>query len=250
MASQTSDSSPAPRRRLLGRRKGAGQAQGKQGRLAQMRAVYAMTRKSDPAVTWWMLLAFVGVLVVALGIGFAWGHPIYTTVLGVPLAVLAAMFIMARKAERAAFSQIEGQPGAAGAALRVLRRGWTVEEQPVAVDPRTQDTVFRAVGRPRVVLGSHGPPHRAGRLLETERRKVARVLPNVPVHLLQAGNGEGQVELRKLPKAITKLKPQLTKQETGEVVKRLRSLGGLRPPIPQGIDPMRARPDRRMMRGR
>jgi hypothetical protein len=209
-----------------------------------------MTRRADPSVTWWMLLVFAGILAVALALGIATDHPVYATVVGLPVAVLAAMFVLARKAERAAFTQIEGQPGAAGAALRVLRRGWTVEDQPVAVDPRTQDSVFRVVGRPGVVLVSDGPPHRAGKLLEAERRKVARVVPSVPVHLIQAGNGEGQVPLRKVARRVQKLKPQLTKAEVAQVVKRLRSIGGLRPPIPQGIDPLRARPDRRSMRGR
>lgn len=241
--------SPPPRRGLLRRRRPAGGAK-KQGRLSQLKAVYAMTRRADPSVTWWMLLAFAGIVAVALAIGIATGHPVYATILGLPVALLAAMFILARKAERAAFSQIEGQPGAAGAALRVLRRGWTVEEQPVAVDPRTQDSVFRVVGRPGVVLVSDGPPHRVGKLLEAERRRVARVLPTVPVHLIQAGTGDGQVPLRKVPRAVTKLKPKLTKAEAAQVVKRLRSLGGMRPPIPQGIDPLRAKPDRRMMRGR
>jgi Domain of unknown function (DUF4191) len=254
MAPDSSGTGRASRRRGLFRRRsgrsGNDAGPARQGRIAQVRAVYAMTRKADPSVTWWMLLAFAGVLVVALAVGLVWGHPIYMTFVGLPLAVLAGMFVMARKAERAAFAQIEGQPGAAGAALRALRRGWVVEEQPVAVDPRTQDSVFRAVGRPGVVLVGDGPPHRLPRLLDGERRKVARILPNVPVHLLQAGSGEGQVPLRKLSRAVGKLKPALTKQEVNAVVKRLRSLGGLRPPIPQGIDPLRARPDRRSMRGR
>ncbi|HEX5534885.1 MAG TPA: DUF4191 domain-containing protein [Actinomycetales bacterium] len=247
--SSTSATDPegAPKRRLFGRRN---RPDGKQGRVAQMRAVYQMTKQVDPAIGWWMLLVFAGILVLALGAGFIVGHPIYWTVIGLPLAVLGAMFVLARRAERAAYTQIEGQPGAAGAALRVLRRGWTYEEQPVAVDPRTQDTVFRAVGRPGVVLVGDGPPHRIGKLLEAERRKVARILPGVPLHVVQAGDGEDQVPLRKLGRRITKLKPALTKAEVAEVNKRLRALGGLRPPIPKGIDPFRARPDRRAQRGR
>jgi hypothetical protein len=250
MSSDSSSTGSSARRGLFGRRRRGEGATGKQGRLAQMGQVFTMTRRADPSVTWWMLLVFAAVVAVALGIGLWWGHPIYTTLIGLPLAVLGAMFILARKAERAAYTQIEGQPGAAGAAMRVLRRGWTLEEQPVAVDPRTQDTVFRAVGRAGVVLVSDGPPHRVGRLLDGERKKVARVLPNVPIHLIQAGNEDGQVPLRRLPRTLTKLKPTLTKQEADQVVKRLRSLGGMRPPIPQGIDPMRARPDRKGMRGR
>ena len=244
----TDGASPA-RRRFLGRRSAKGGGATK-GRIAQMRAVFSMTRKADPAVVWWMLLAFGGILAVAVVAGLLTGNPIYFTVLGLPLALLAAMFILARRAERAAYSQIEGQPGAAGSSLRALRRGWAVEEQPVAVDARTQDSVFRAIGRPGVVLVGDGPPHRIGRLLENEKRKVTRVLPGVPVHLLQAGDGEGQVPLRKLGRKVMKLKPTLTKQEVAEVGKRLKALGGIRPPIPKGIDPLRARPDRKMQRGR
>ena len=170
--------------------------------------------------------------------------------LALPFAVLAAMFLMARRAEAAAYKQIEGQPGAAGAALRVLRRGWTVEENPVAIDPRTHDSVFRAIGRPGVVLVGDGPPHRIGKLLGTEEKKLKRVLSGVPIHLVQAGDGEGQVPLPKVGRHVMKLKPTLTKDEVTVVLKRVKSIGGVKPPIPKGIDPMRARPDRKMMRGR
>jgi aminomethyltransferase len=68
--------------------------------------------------------------------------------------------------------------------------------------------------------------------------------------IIQAGDGEGQVPLRKLPRAVQRLKPTLTKQETAEVIKRLTALGAIRLPVPKGVDPMRARPDRKGMRGR
>lgn len=220
------------------------------GRLAQMRQVFDMTRKADPSVVWWMLGVVVVVMAVAIGIGLWVDHPIYTTIVGIPFAVLGAMFVLARKAERAAYGQIEGQPGAAGAALRSIRRGWDIEEQPVAIDPRTQDSVFRGVGRAGVVLVGDGPPHRVAKLIEAERRKVARVLPSVPIHTIQAGSGEGQVPLRKLPGTVQRLKPVMTKDELLTVQRRLRAIGGMRMPIPKGVDPMRARPDRRATRGR
>ncbi|GAA2023832.1 DUF4191 domain-containing protein [Pseudokineococcus marinus] len=220
------------------------------GRIAQMRQVYDMTRKADPSVTWWMLGVAAAVLVVALVIGFAVGHPIYLTVIGLPLALLGAMVVLARKAEAAAYSQIEGRPGAAGAALRSIRRGWDIGEEPVAIDPRTQDSVFRGVGRAGVVLVGDGAPHRVAKLLEGERRKVARVVPSVPVHVMQAGSGEGQVPLPKLARRVQRLKPVMTKAEMGQVQGRLRAIGGMRMPVPKGVDPMRARPDRKAARGR
>ena len=46
-------------------------------------------------------------------------------VAGVLAGVLLALIILGRRAERAAYSQIEGQPGAVGAVLRSsLRKSW------------------------------------------------------------------------------------------------------------------------------
>ncbi len=211
-----------------------------------------MTVRVDPPTRWWLLLAFAGPIVLGLLVGLLAGHPIYFTILGLLLGVLAATFVLGRRAERAAYVNLEGQKGAAGAALSSIRRGWTIEQEPVAAEARTQDMVFRALGRGGVVLVGDGPPSRVRKLLEAERRKVARVVPNVPVHLFTVGDGgaEGEVPLRKLASRVQRLKPQLTKQEVAAVQKRLKALGGIRPPVPQGIDPLRARPDRRAMRGR
>ncbi|HEX2248051.1 MAG TPA: DUF4191 family protein, partial [Arthrobacter sp.] len=122
------------------------------GRLKQIGQVFQMTRRNDPNVVWLMLLAFLGIVAVGLLIGFLINNWVTLLIISIPLGLLAATFILSRRAERAAFAQIEGQPGASGAALSVLRRGWILQEQPVAVNPRTQDAVFRAIGRPGVVL--------------------------------------------------------------------------------------------------
>ncbi|KGM14041.1 DUF4191 domain-containing protein [Cellulomonas bogoriensis] len=242
MARKSAESSPAP--------------EGKAPKVKKTRwyhniaQAYTMTRKADPAVTWWMLLAFGAVAGLAVGIGLLIGQVVYLLIIGLPFALLAGMFVLARRAEAAAYSRIEGQPGAALSALRTIRRGWDFPEEPTTVDPRTQDTVFRGVGRPGVVLVSEGPPHRARKLLEAERKKVARVMPTVPITLIQCGREEGQVRLRKLPRTVQRLKPKLTKHEAAEVTKRLKALGGARLPLPKGVDPFKARPDRKGMRGR
>jgi hypothetical protein len=222
----------------------------KQGRLSQLRAVFAMTRRSDPAAIWWMLLAFVATIAISFGIGYLIGHPIYVTIIGVMLGTLLAVAILARRAEGAAYAQLAGQPGAAGASLQGLRRGWNVEQQPVAVDPRTQDMVFRAVGRPGVVLVTEGPVPRVNRLADKEQKRLSRVLPNVPIVIVNTGDGEGQVPLRKVSRTLTRMRPALSKQEVSEVAKRLRALGAAKLPIPKGVDPLRARPDRKATRGR
>lgn len=215
----------------------------------QVWAAYQMTRRQDPLVTWIMLAVFCGILALALLIGFLTDHPIYATVIGLPFSLLGAMFVLTRKAERAAYTQIEGQPGAVRAALGTVRGGWNFEDEPVAVN-RQQDLVFRGIGRPGVVLVSEGPSHRVQRMLDDERRRTARVLQNVPITTLQVGNGEGQIPLPKVARKVQKMKKTLTRAEAAEVGKRLKALGGVRLPVPKGVDPMKARPDRKGMRGR
>ncbi|WP_277213142.1 DUF4191 domain-containing protein [Isoptericola croceus] len=215
----------------------------------QVWAAYKMTKRQDPLVTWIMLAVFCGILALALLIGFLTGHPIYATIVGLPFSLLGAMFVLTRKAERAAYTQIEGQPGAVRAALGTVRGGWNFQDEPVAVN-RQQDLVFRGIGRPGVVLVSEGPSHRVQRMLEDERRRTARVLPNVPITLLQVGSEDGQIPLPKVARKVQRMKKKLTRAEAAEVGKRLKALGGVRLPVPKGIDPMKARPDRKGMRGR
>jgi hypothetical protein len=223
----------------------------KPGRLSTLRQIYSITRESDPLLPLWMLGAFVAVVLVAFLIGLPLGHPVYLAVLGVPLGVLLALLIMSRRAERFAYERAAGQPGVTGQVMKNIRRGWFVEEEPVAIDPRTRDLVFRAVGRPGVALVTEGPVPRVNRLVDGERKRVTRVLgPNVPVLVFHVGDGEGQVPLRKINSKLMRSKPSLTKTEAGQVAARLKALGGARPPIPKGIDPTRMRPDRKGVRGR
>jgi hypothetical protein len=222
----------------------------KPGIFKQLGEVFSMTRAHDPKVVWWMALAFVGVLVLGLVVGLLLNNWITWLLIAIPFGVLAAVVIMNRMAERAAFARIDGRPGAAGAALSTLRRGWIVPEQPVAVSPKTQDAVFRAVGRPGVVLITEGPTNRVRPLVEKERKNMQRFLPNVPIQVVATGHGEGQVELHDLAKTLKRMKKTLTKVEVQAVDKRLASLGSTKMPIPKGIDPYRARPDRKSMRGR
>ena len=151
---------------------------------------------------------------------------------------LAATIIMSRRAERAAYSQIEGQAGAAGAALTSIRRGWYTDREPVAADvARPGDInsaamVYRALGRPGVVLVGEGPTSRVQKLLATEKKRVERVAPGVPVTTMRVGSGENEVPLPKLASKVQRLKPQITKDEMALVNKRLKALGGLRAPLP------------------
>lgn len=244
MSTTTPDES-APRRRRFGRKNKSGNR-----RVEQVWQVYQMTRKVDSSVTWQMAAVAGAVILVGVAIGFLVGHPIYAAILSVPMALLAGMWLLSRKADKAMYSQLEGQPGAAGAAISMLRRGWITEDAPVAVDPRTYDSVFRLIGRPGVVLVGDGPPHRITKMLTNEEKKHRRFISNTPIALIQVGAGEGQMPVRELTKHLTKMKPTLTKDEVTKVHARVRSMPGLQAPIPKGVDPNKARPDRKAVRGR
>ncbi|HEX6921797.1 MAG TPA: DUF4191 domain-containing protein [Actinomycetes bacterium] len=207
----------------------------KKSRTGQIRAAYKMTRQVDPLVGWITFATGFVVFALVLAIGFLLGHPIYAGIIGAMLGFLLATIVFGRRAEKAAFAQVEGQVGAAAAALNMLRRGWTVTPG-VAVN-RNQDIVHRAVGRPGVVLVGEGPSSRVGNLLAAEKRKVTRFLPDVPVYELQAGNEEGQVPLRRLNSRVMKLPRNLTNSQVTEVNRRLKALGTTSLPIPKGPMP-------------
>jgi len=234
----------------------ASSSEKKQGRLSQVRDVYRISKQADPAIGWYMLLSFLVVFGVLLVVGFIVKLPWIFGIFGVLFGVLAATIVMSRRAERAAYTQIEGQAGAAGAALTSIRRGWYTDREPVAADvARPGDInsaamVYRALGRPGVVLVGEGPTGRVQKLLAAEKKRVERVAPGVPVTTLRVGSGENEVPLPKLASKVQRLKPQITKDEMAIVNKRLKALGGLRAPLPPGVDPTRARMDRRALRGK
>jgi hypothetical protein len=211
------------------------EAEGKQSRRGQIRAAYKMTRQVDPLVGWVTLATGFFTFAVLLAIGFVVSQPIYLGLIGLMLGLLAATIVFGRRAEKAAYSQVEGQPGAAAAALNMMRRGWTVT--PGVAVSRNQDLVHRAVGRPGVVLIGEGPPNRVGNLLAAEKKKVARFVPDVPIYEVQAGDEQGQVPLRKLNRHLTKLPRNLKNPQVSEVNRRLKALGTMNLPIPKGPMP-------------
>lgn len=220
------------------------------GMFAQMKQVYKMTREQDPNIPWILALIFFGTVLVFLLIGLLLNNWITFLLIGIPLGILFAVMVLSRRAEKAAFAQLDGQPGRSGAALSTLRRGWIFEQQPVAAN-KSQDVIFRAIGRPGIVLVTEGPTNRVAPLVQKEKLKYKKIVPTVPVHVVNSGTDEGQVELKKLSKTLNKLPKQLTQQEMHQVANRIDSLGkhnNIMNALPKGIDPMRMRPDRKGMR--
>ncbi|WP_165869595.1 DUF4191 domain-containing protein, partial [Streptomyces barkulensis] len=206
------------------------------GRLKQIALTYKMTRRADKAIGF--VLAGVGLVTfgVLLAIGFWVGHPVYLGILGFLLAFLAMAIVFGRRAERAAFGQMEGQPGAAAAVLDNIGRGWTVT--PAVAMNRQQDVVHRAVGKAGIVLVGEGNPNRVRSLVASEKKRMARIVSGVPVHDVIVGTGEGQTELKKLRTKLLKLPRVLQGPQVTETNDRLRAMGDLMNNLPMPKGPM------------
>src|SRR5687767_12671325 len=210
-------------------------------RLNNFLLAFTQTRKSDPRLVPYMVGAAILVLAVFTVIGFATGNVLLWSLLGLPVALLAAMFIFGQRASAAAIGAIEGQPGAAAAVLQSLRGDWRV--RPAVAFSRKQDFVHRAVGRPGIVLVGEGATARVTSLLKQEHRKVARVAGDVPVHEISVGDGAGQVPLRQLQVHVARLPRALKPDAIRTLDKRLTAIDEALP-MPKG--PMTMRRPKRM----
>lgn len=208
-------------------------------RIKQIRAAFAITRQNDPKVVPLVVAAFLGPFALLLIIGFVVGHPIYLGFLGFMVALVVTAFVFGRRVQATAYSQVEGQLGAAAAVLNNMRGDWRVT--PAVGFNREQDLVHRVVGRPGIVLVGEGAPQRCRNLLLTEKKKLARFVGDTPVYEVVVGDGEGQVTLRGLEKHFLKLPRNIKGKQVNELDKRLKAIGGASLPIPKGPMPRGAR---------
>lgn len=224
-------------------------------RRQQFAETYRMTKQADPLVGLWVFGAFV--VAAAIGFGLFWILPgsgilgwVMSVIGALLLGALAAMILFGRRAQRAAYQRMDGQPGAAAAALGMLRRGWKLE--PVVAFNKQQDVVHRVVGPPGIVLVGEGNPNRVKALLASERRKHERVVVDAPVHELQCGNAEGQVPLAKLVRTVQKLGRQVKPAQMTDILNRLKALDAVtgKVPMPKGPVPTSMKGMRGNLRGR
>jgi hypothetical protein len=115
------------------------------------------------------------------------------------------------------------------------------------------DMVHLVVGKPGVILLAEGNPQRVRSLLGQEKRRLAKVIGNAPLHDYVIGNGDGEVPIRKLRITLTKLPRALNGKDVNALDKRLSALALARPQMPKGAIPKNMRPSKgafRQTRGR
>ncbi len=210
-------------------------------RRQQLIQTYRMAKTTDPRIGLltlgtFLLGAVLGFLVTYLLPGEGILSLVLSVVSAILVGLLGALIIFGRRAQAAAFSQMEGRQGAAASALQMLRKGWKTD--PVVGFNKQQDIVHRVIGPPGIVLVGEGNHNRVRALLVNERRKHERVLPEVPIHEVICGRGDGEVPLPKLVKHVTKLGRNVKPAEQTDMLQRLKAIDAQRGAIPMPKGPM------------
>lgn len=222
------------------------------GFFSQLRTLYSFTQKAFP----WLPFLLAGIVLLGIGAGLAVGFllppfaiwsVILWSVTGLMLGVLGALMTMTRLSTQAMYKKLDGMPGATGHVLSTsLGRRWQASDMPVGVNPKTQEAVYRAIGRGGVVIVGEGARGRLTRLVNDERSKVQRVASGVPVTVLYVGHADDEVAIGKLASTIKALPKTVDRATMAAVIKRVdsvsQSLASL--PIPKGVDPTKARAPR------
>ena len=218
---------------------------------AQIRQVWGMTIREDKqaaplAIGAALAILLLGILMASLN-GLSQPIPFFLwIIMGLVGAAVAFAFILGKRAEAVAYARIEGQPGAVGAVLgTVLKRGWSGSEEPVAVNAKSKDLVYRISGRGGVVLIAEGHRSTLAKLVEDEKRKLALAVAGVPVTVFWVCNDEHSLTLTKLAPAVFKLKKVVGRGEQSEVSKRLSTMR-MNIPVPKGMDPTKMRAGRKL----
>lgn len=220
------------------------------GFFSQIKSLYTFTAKEFRVLPW----VLIGIIVVLIGLGLLvgfligqWWNVLLWGITGLFAGILVAMITLTRFSTAAMYRRLDGMPGAAGHVVStMLGRKWIGSEMPVGINPKSQDAVYRAIGRGGVVVVGEGSKGRLSRLVNDERAKVSRVAHGVPVTVFYVGHGEGEVPIKELAKTIKALPKKLDKATMGAVLKRIESVSQsvTSLPIPKGIDPQRVRAQR------
>ncbi|GAB3599359.1 DUF4191 domain-containing protein [Microbacterium tumbae] len=222
------------------------------GFFSQLKSLFRFTRDVYSWLPWAQIAILVGGILIGLVVGYLIPpFQVWTLILwgitGLMVGILGSLFLMTRLSTSAMYQKIDGMPGASGHVLSTsLGRNWQASDTPVGVNPKTQEAVYRAIGRGGIVVVGEGARGRLTRLVNEERTKAQRVAHGVPVTVLYVGHGEDEVAIADLSKTVKRLPKAIDKTTMAAVIRRIDSVSQsvTSLPIPKGIDPLKARAQR------
>jgi hypothetical protein len=207
-------------------------------KMGQLKMAFTMTRKADPK----MLPLVLGTLIITAAVFVLLGVLIHHLIYGILFAVIFSFFtttlVFGRRVQRTAFTQVEGQLGAAAAVLSNMRGNWRVT--PAVGFTKEQDLLHQVIGRPGIVLVGEGSPNRVRGLIVAQKRALARVVGETPVYDIVVGDAEGQIPLKGLEKHFLRLPRNIKPAQVNALETRLKAIRGSSAlPIPKGPMPTR-----------
>ncbi|MGC4174857.1 DUF4191 domain-containing protein [Demequina sp.] len=213
---------------------------------------YRSTAPHDKLLLPIILISALGPIALGVLVGLLIGNTIalvYCIIFGVLVGTLLALFMLTKRFEKTAFGQMEGVVGGSLAVAQSIRSGWEFDDAPQAMDPKGRAVVFRGVGKTGIVLLAEGGGA-AHRLVDDAKKRLNKLIPGVPIRAIYVGKGANEVPISKIVREIRKGKTVLSRGERAAVSNRLRAIGGAKLPVPKGVDPLRARPDRKALKGK
>ena len=251
----------------------------KRGMFEQIVTIYKFTAAEDKALPWITGAVFAAPIVVGIicGIVFHWGWVSWITlmILAVMIGLLLFTIVLTRRADNVGYKQMEGKSGAAISILGNMKRaGFDFPQEPVWVDPRTRDAVWRGTGYQGIYLIGEGNYGRVMQAMDRQEKQIKGVTAgsHIPVYRICVGDGPKQVRLKDLRNTVLKKKTYVPNNYTNPIMRKLhpRHRFALSKPqlitlndrlhtlqrhsgmgIPKGMDPMKThKVSRRAIRGR
>ena len=231
----------------------------KQNTIKQIIQIFKYTYSEDKALPWLCGSVFVAPVIVfiVLGIVFKWSVIGWITsmILAIMIGLLFATMMLTNRADKVGYAKLEGRPGAAISVLgNVSKAGFNFPQEPVWVDPKTKDAIWRGTGYNGIYLLGEGDYGRVTRAMDRQEHNIKGVTAGseIPVYRICVGKGPTHHKNKLIAAIHPKRRFMLTRTELNVLNERLRTLqmkNGMN--IPKGIDPTRPqRISRRAMRGR
>ena len=231
----------------------------KQSTIKQIIQIYKYTAKEDKALPWLEAGAFLLPVVVMIIIGliakWTWLTWIFTMITAIMLGMLLATMMLTRRADAVGYKQIDGKPGAAiGVLSNMQKAGFNFPQEPVWIDPKTKDAIWRGTSMNGIYLIGEGEYGRIMKAMDRQEHDIKGVTAgsSIPVYRISVGHGPTNHKNALIAKIHPRRRFLLTKAEMETLNDRLRTLQAKKGyAIPKGMDPNHPQKiSRRAMRGR
>lgn len=196
--------------------------------IKQIIQVFKFTYREDKALPWICggLFVLPIILMIILGVCMHWGvfGWICWMIVAVMIGLLLFTFSLTRRADRVGYRQLEGRPGAASSVLSNLKgSGFSFPQDPLWVDPRTQDVIWYGTSYNGIYLVGEGDYNRVETAMKRLEKRIKAITAgsHIPIYCVSVGTGPKQIRLRDLRRKILGMKSYTPSEHKNVVMKKI-----------------------------